>query len=79
MRAHAASRHSIVLAFDTLLFWDYCNVRAGPRMHCGLPGIPTPKLLQGWSTNEPVLAVERGQSKALMRCESEETRLLQAQ
>ena len=64
MRAHAASRHSIVLASDTLLFWDCCIVQAGPRVHCGVFELPTPELLLCRSTNGPMLAVERGQGEA---------------
>ena len=46
MRTHAASRHLIVLAFDTLLFWDCCTVQAGPRVYCGVFGLPIPEILQ---------------------------------
>ena len=61
---------SDVLAVDTLLFWDSCTVQAGPRMHRDVPGPPTSMLMQTWSTDGPMLAVERGQDEAQMRCMS---------
>ena len=78
MCTHTTSRHPIVLTFGTLLFWDCCTVQAGTRMHCDVPGLPTTELLHGWSTDGLMLAVERGQGEAQMRCESEARRLREA-
>ena len=64
MRTRAASRHLIVLASDTLLFWDYFTVHARSRVYCSVYGLPTPELLLCWSTNGPMLAVEQGQGEA---------------